>query len=145
MKQAARIIQRLDKALYRRGFRLEAIRQLVRNQILLALLSALAFFAAAGISKASLGFFAGAAIVTLNFYALALVAPGLVHLAKGAVAPLLFQFYGRLILTGILLYLLIAWLHVSIIALLAGLSTVMVNALLWAALFYIIGRKVKEA
>jgi predicted membrane channel-forming protein YqfA (hemolysin III family) len=44
-----------------------------------------------------------------------------------------------------LLYLLIAWLHVSVIALLAGLSTVIVNALLWATLFYIIGRKGKEA
>jgi predicted membrane channel-forming protein YqfA (hemolysin III family) len=92
-----------------------------------------------------LGFFAGAAIITLNFYALARVAPGLAQLAKGAVAPLLFQFYGRLILTGVLLYLLIAWLHVSVIALLAGLSTVIVNALLWATLFYIIGRKGKEA
>ncbi len=144
MKRAARLIQRLDKALYRRGFRLEAVRQLVRNQILLAAVSGLVFAAATGFSKTSLGFLAGAGIITLNFYALARVAPGLVHLAKGATAPLLVQFYGRLILTGALLFMLIAWLHVSVVALLAGLSTVVVNALLWATLFSI-GRNAKEA
>ena len=144
MTRVKRMIQRLDKALYRRGFRLEAVRQLVRNQILLAGLSALVFAAASGFSKSSLAFLAGAAIVTLNFYALARVVPGLVHLVQGAAAPLLFQFYGRLILTGVLLYLLIAWLHVSVIALLAGLSTVVVNALLWATISSI-GRNVKEA
>ena len=144
-----RVLEGLNRSvetfLFRHGFQKREVRELMRNQLYLAVLSSLALALVTGFSTWSAGFFAGAALVTINFWALARVAPELVRMAKGAVLPLLVQFYGRLALTGVFLFVLIVWVKVSVSALLLGLATVMVNALSWGLLKSRVGQKVKEA
>jgi hypothetical protein len=77
-------------------------------------------------------FAAGALLATVNFFFLAKVIQEIVHVQRGAVAALLFGFYLRLILTGVALFLLIAWGEVSAVALLAGLTTVVVAIFVWS-------------
>ncbi len=134
----------VETFLFRHGFQRREVRELVRNQVYLSVLASLALALLTGFSLWSAGFAAGAALVTLNFWALARVAPELVKMEKGAVLPLLVQFYGRLIVTGACLFVLIVWVKVSVSALLVGMATVLVNALSWG-LMSRIGQKVKEA
>ncbi len=89
-------------------------------------------------------YFAGAALATLNFLALARIIQELVYLRRGAVSVQLFSFYGRLILTAGVLFVLIAYAGSSVTALLVGLSTVLINILLWG-LSQLLGKKSKEA
>lgn len=132
-----------EAVLYRMGFRNEQARKLVMNQLLF-LVIALLSVPVSGVSMWFISFAAGVLVVSLNFIALARVVPGLVHVQKGAVAPLLFQFYGRLIITGIALAFLIGYLALPVVPLIVGLSTVVANALFWWAQNSF-GQNVKEA
>ncbi len=143
-KNLARIPEMIDRALLRRGFMQFEVRRLVRMQIVLAGLCVLAALVAARLSPWGLAFAAGAVLASANFYSLAKFVQHIVRMEKGAVAALLIRFYGRLILTGAVLYGLIVWLEAPVWALLAGLSTVLVTALYWGAT-RVHGHNVKEA
>lgn len=91
-----------------------------------------------------IAFVAGAALGTLNFLALARMLQELVYMHKGAVAVQMFSFYSRLLLTAGALYALIVMAHVSIGWLLAGISTVLINILLWG-MIHLLGKTSKEA
>lgn len=143
-KTLTQIPGRIDRALLRRGFSQLEVRRLVRAQFVLSGALVLVALVAAGLSGWGLAFAAGAALATANFYSLARFVQHLVRMRQGAVLALLVRFYGRLILTGVVLYGLIVWLEAPIWALLAGLSTVLVTALYWGAT-RLHGHNVKEA
>ncbi|WP_462323970.1 ATP synthase subunit I [Desulfoplanes sp.] len=133
----------VDRYLYQHGFRIEGVRWLVRNQIVLTVL-AVFLLPLCFLGGWPVDLLAGAVIGTLNFYALAKVIQGLVFLRQGSVQLLLFGFYARLGLTGVALYVLIAWCGASVVALLVGLSLVLVNILMYGAKYFV-GQKLKEA
>lgn len=128
-----RITLKIETWLYRLGFTQVQVRRLVRNQILLAGGWSLALLAGTALSSFAWSFAAGALVITLSFMALARVAQALVFYRKGAVFSLLVIFYGKLILAGLALFALIAWAEASIPGLLLGLSTAVVNAIVWGA------------
>ncbi|HKK32254.1 MAG TPA: ATP synthase subunit I [Desulfomicrobiaceae bacterium] len=119
------------------------VRRLVQNQVYLALLclpllGGWKWFPWGG------DLAVGVLLGTLNFYALATFVQQLVLVQKGAVTAQLISFYGRLFLTAAVLYGLIVWNQSSVTALLVGLSSVIVNILIWGA-FHYLGKKLKEA
>lgn len=128
------LVQKIDAVLYRRGFALADARKLMRNQILLAACGSALICLATGFSSWGLSFAAGALIITLNFWWLSKAAQELVKVKNGAVFTLLTLFYGRLVLTGVAIAALVAWLGASVFGLLAGLSTVVINATVWGVL-----------
>lgn len=136
-------IQSLDRALARRGFANPDTRRLVRIEILVAAGTSLAALVVTGLSPWGLAYAAGAGLMLFNFWHLARSAKELVQVRKGAVAALVIRFYGRLIVTGLVIAALVAWLEVPVSGLLAGLSTVVVGAVVWGATSF--GRKEKEA
>jgi len=131
---AETLVQKLDALLYRRGFAVAEARRLMRNQIILATLSSLAACAVTGLGTWGWSYAAGAVIISLNFWWLAKAAQELVRVKHGAVFTLLTLFYGRLLLTAVAIAGLVAWLGASVFGLLAGLSTVIVNAIAWIIL-----------
>jgi hypothetical protein len=136
--------QKIESFLHRRGFTHPDVRSLVRNQLYLAAGTCLiAAVVSIGFAPWALGLAAGAVLVTFNFWSLAKFGQHLAYMRKGAVVSLLIRFYGRLILSGLALYGLIVWGQCSIYALLAGLSTVVVNAIFWGVAGF--RQKVKEA
>lgn len=128
------LVQKIDAVLYRRGFALGDARRLMRNQILLAAFGSVAALLLTGFSNWSWSFSAGAVIMSINFWWLAKAAQELVRVKHGAMLTLLLLFYGRLLLTGAAIALLVAWLGASAFGLLAGLSTVIATATLWGIL-----------
>lgn len=140
----AKMNHRIESYLYRKGFTMPEIRSMVRNQVWWLLASVLGVLAVSGFSGWTLGFVCGAVLAVLNFWTLAKVAPQIMHIRKGAVAPLLFQFYGRLVLTGLALFVLIAYAAVPVVSLVSGLGVVVANVVSWGA-FYAKWQKVKEA
>ena len=142
----AGIHQRVETLLYKRGFKAPEIRQLVRNQLYILAVSCFAAVGLGWFSPEFLYFAMGTLLVTFNFYSLAKFVQQLVLFksTRKAVLELLLRFYGRLFLTGLILFVLIAWVGVSAVALLAGLSTVVVTIFLWGGSRFI-GQKVKEA
>jgi hypothetical protein len=133
----------IDRYLYKHGFVNEEVRWLVRNQIVLTL-ALLLLLPAGFLAVWPLDMVVGGVIGTLNFYALAKVVQGLIFLRQGSVVLLLFGFYTRLGLTGVALYVLIVWCGSSVVALLVGLSLVLVNILMYGAKYFV-GQKLKEA
>jgi hypothetical protein len=131
---------RIERQLYKRGFHVPDVRKMAGQQMELMLLSVLAL----PLGRLGFDYFAGVALATLNFLALARIIQELVYLRKGAVSVQLFSFYGRLILTAGVLFVLIAYAGSSVSALLVGLSTVLINILLWG-LSQLLGKKSKEA
>ncbi|MEF2144780.1 MAG: ATP synthase subunit I [Desulfovibrionaceae bacterium] len=136
-------MHRLEGYLYKRGFTLPQIRTLVRNQLVLAFASILLVNALTAFSVWAWSFTAGALLITVNFWWMAKTGQKLVSAQKGAVTVLLILFYGRMFLTGLALFALIAWLDASVSGLLVGLSTVVVNAITWGTANFM--QKAKEA
>lgn len=143
MKKNNKLTQSIDRYLFQHGFRIEGVRRLVRNQICLTL-SVLFLLPACWLGTWPLDVLAGALLGTLNFYALAKVIQGLIYLRQSSVQLLLFGFYARLGLTGVALYVLIVLCRSSVVALLVGLSLVLVNILMYGAKYFV-GQKLKEA
>jgi hypothetical protein len=129
-----KLVQKIDAVLYRRGFAVADARKLMRNQILLAAGGSALVCLGTGFSSWGLSFAAGALIISVNFWWLSKAAQELVKVRDGAVFTLLTLFYGRLVLTGVAIAALVAWLGASVFGLLAGLSTVVINATLWGVL-----------
>ena len=138
-----KINEKIELFLHRRGFTNSDVRKLVRNQLYLA--AGVLFFAATIVWFApwALALAAGTLLATFNFWWLAKFGQCLVYMRKGAGVSLLIRFYLRLTLTGLVIYGLIVWGHCSIYALLVGLSSVVVNAVLWSVAGF--RQKVKEA
>ena len=128
------LVQKIDGVLYRRGFAMVDTRRLMRNQILLAAAGSALACLSTGFSAWGLSFAAGALIISVNFWWLSKAAQELVKVKDGAVFTLLTLFYGRLVLTGVAIAVLVAWLGASVFGLLAGLTTVVINATLWGVL-----------
>lgn len=140
------MVQKVDEQLWRRGFRVAEVRVLMRAQLLITGISLLAGFALGWINEWLMWFGVGAVMSTFNFYSLAKFIQQVVFLPwSGAMmAKLLFRFYGRLMLTGLILFGLIVWLEVSVSAVVAGLSTAVAVIAIWG-ITRLAGHKVKEA
>lgn len=131
---------KIERQLYKKGFHVPGVRKMAAQQIAILLLSVLAL----SFGRHGVDFFIGAVLATVNFLTLARIVQELVCLQKGAVSVQLLSFYGRLILTASVLFLLIVYAKSSVVALLAGLSTVLINILLWG-MSQFLGKKSKEA
>jgi len=136
----AEIVRKIERHLFRRGYHVPEVRKMVLGQVVITILSPLAVvFGSPGID-----FICGVLLGSLNFLALAKVIQQLVFVQRGAVAALMFSFYGRLAVTAVALYLLIVYKHAAIVALLLGISTVLINILLWG-MKHFLGKTSKEA
>lgn len=130
---------RIEAHLYARGVRNASVRALLTRQCLLAVV-AMGVGVAGGIFHPWLLHFGiGVGIVTANFYFLATsIARRLESGVQGPlVASTIVRFYGRLILTGVLLAVLLVFGKISLAALLAGLSTVVATILIWGVESYL--------
>ncbi|MFP4168150.1 MAG: ATP synthase subunit I [Desulfonatronovibrionaceae bacterium] len=134
--------KRIERFLRSRGLVLNEIRLLVRNQIYLCLggMLLLAVFSPGAVW---IGFAVGAVLGTANFYFLACFVQELVYHQGGAVFPLLVSFYLRLGITGVILVASVVYWEANIYSLLAGLSIVLLNVLIFGAV--LVSQKFKEA
>ena len=124
---------RIEKWLFLRGFQIPEVRKMATNQICITMA---AIFAVVWGSM-GLDFFIGVLLGSINFLALAKVIQELVYLQRGAVGINLLSFYGRMVLTALLFYVLIVLKEASVVALLLGLSTVLINILLWGMVYFL--------
>ena len=137
------INKKVESFLHRRGFTHPDVRNLVRIQLYLVTGTCLFAAIAFGFAPWALALAAGAVLATFNFWSLAKFGQHLAYMRKGAVVSLLIRFYGRMLLSGLVIYGLIVWGQCSIAALLAGLSTVVVSAIFWGVAGF--RQKAKEA
>jgi hypothetical protein len=136
----ATIQKKIERVLYARGFHVPEVRKMASRQlyILLGVLPALAF------GWKGVDLVTGVLLGTLNFLALAKLIQELVYLQKSAVVVQIFSFYGRMMITALAFYVLIAHLDSSGVWLLMGFSTVLINILLWG-MSQFLGKTSKEA
>ncbi|WP_043811073.1 hypothetical protein [Desulfomicrobium baculatum] len=134
------IQKKIERVLYTRGFHVPEVRKMASRQlyILLGVLPALAF------GWKGVDLVTGVLLGTLNFLALAKLIQELVYLQKSAVVVQIFSFYGRMMITALAFYVLIAHLDSSGVWLLMGFSTVLINILLWG-MSQFLGKTSKEA
>jgi hypothetical protein len=127
---------RLDRWLLTRGYVHPEVRELVRGQILLTGLVAAGCALLFPFWDGAWALAVGTVLVTFNFSSLARFGQRITAYANRheAVAAVLARFYLRLAATGVVLFICIAWLGARPIPLLAGVSTVVVNFLVWGAL-----------
>ena len=137
------MIRSLDRFLAARGFDNPDTRRLVRIEILTTAGAAILAVAGTGFSAWGFSCAAGAGLMLFNFWHLAKAAKQLMHVRKGGATSLVLRFYGRLILTGVVIAVLVGWLDAPVTGLLTGLSTVLVGAAVWG--FTGSGHKAKEA
>jgi len=123
----------VERRLYAMGFSLPFARYLLCIQIIIS-----GFALAAGIvllwySLWPLTFGIGAAIVTFSLWQITRSAQAFVHLQYSAslALRLYISFSARLLLIGIVLFVLIAWLKVPLAPLLLGLTSTVASILLW--------------
>lgn len=127
---------RLDRWLLARGYDHPEVRELVRGQIILTAVVVAGCLPLLGLTDAAWPLAVGTCLVTANFCSLARFGQRVTGYAsrREAVAAVLARFYLRLGVTGAVLFVCIAWLGARPVPLLAGVSTVMVNFLVWGAL-----------
>ncbi|EFL50685.1 conserved hypothetical protein [Solidesulfovibrio fructosivorans JJ]] len=129
---------RLDRWLLRRGYVHPEVRELVRNQIVLTALVLLVCLPLSGISVAAWSLAAGTVIISLNFCSLARFGQRITGYGnkREAVLAVLVRFYLRLAISGAALFACIVWFGAMPLPLLAGITTVVVNFLVWGAWRY---------
>ncbi len=132
--------RKIERRLYDWGFHVPEVRGLALRQIYMLM----ATVPCALMGKTGLDIAVGVLLVTMNFLALGKIVQELISMQKGAVLIQLFSFYGRLVLTALAFYLLIAFTGASAIMLLLGMSTVVLNILLWGMAQFL-GKTSKEA
>lgn len=127
---------RLEGWLLRRGYVHPEVRELVRNQLLLTAAVLAASALTVPFWDGAWALAVGTCLVTLNFCSLARFGQRITGYAnrREAVAAVLARFYLRLAVTGIVLFICIAWLGAKPVPLLAGISTVVGNFVVWGAL-----------
>ena len=123
------------------------VRRVVRNQLYIACLAMLAGLGLAWLGNWAPAFALGTLLITWNFYFIAKFAQQAIFFrySRKVLFKLLFSFYGRLIITGLVLAVLILKLQVPSVALLAGLSTVVASITVWGLALVLGEQKVKEA
>ncbi|WP_235896507.1 ATP synthase subunit I [Oceanidesulfovibrio marinus] len=130
---AGRLSHGVEAKLYKRGFTQPAVRRLITWQVLvtLAVLPAGVLFFWLGLWP--LAFVAGSLLATFNFYFLAKSLQQIVFVKydRQLLVSVLLRFYGRLGITAVALFLLIVWCRVPVVALVAGLSTVVATIVVW--------------
>ena len=138
--------EKIEKHLYSRGFRLPDIRSILRIQIQLCGITVIAAIITVWFSLWPLTFAIGAIIATFSFFSVARFIQQIIlrEYERSMLLGLLFRFYGRLIVVGVGIALLITKVHVPMMALVAGLATSMVTMLIWM-ISRQIERKTKEA
>lgn len=133
LSRAGALNHSVESRLYRQGFTQPAVRRLIAWQILLtlAVLPAGALFFWIGLWP--LAFVAGSLLATFNFYFLAKSIQQILYVKydRQLLVSMLFRFYGRLGITAVALFLLIVWCRVPVVALVAGLSTVVATIVVW--------------
>ena len=132
--------RKIERRLYDWGFHVPEVRGLALHQIYMLM----ATVPCALMGKTGLDIAVGVLLGTMNFLALGKIVQELIFMQKGAVLIQLFSFYGRLVLTALAFYLLIAFTGASAIMLLLGMSTVVLNILLWGMAQFL-GKTSKEA
>ena len=127
---------RLDRWLLARGYTHPDVRELVRGQLVLTALVLAGCAPFVPLWDGAWALAVGAVLVTLNFCSLAKFGQRVTGYAdrREAVTAVLVRFYLRLFVTGAVLFVCIAWLGARPVPLLAGVSTVVVNFLVWGAL-----------
>ena len=127
------VLDRLEGWLLRRGYVHPEVRELVRNQVLLTALVLAASALAFPFWDGAWALAVGTGLVTLYFCSLARFGQRITGYAnrREAVAAVLVRFYLRLAVTGLVLFVCIAWLGAKPLPLLAGISTVVVNFIVW--------------
>lgn len=140
------LARKIDGVLWQRGFHAVEVRSILRNQLLVTAFSLLVGLALGKVNDWMFWFGVGAVLVTFNFYAVAKFVQQVVFrpYSSATMYGLLFRFYGRLGLTGLILFGLIVWLQAPVSALVAGLSTVVTAIVVWG-LTKLAGQNVKEA
>ncbi len=140
------LIFKIDKYLYGRGFLQPQVRLLLRTQLLVALFCVVSTVLAPLIGLWVVYFALAALLMTYNFYSLAKFVHLIVYqrFSKTLLFSLLIRVYGRLIVTGLALYVLVSWCHASLPALCAGLATVALTIVAWG-LTRRLEQNVKEA
>lgn len=126
---------RLDRWLLRRGYVHPEVRGLVRNQLVLTALVMAVCLPLSGVSVAAWSLAVGTVIGTANFCSLARFGQRITGYEdkREAVLAVLARFYLRLAVSGVVLFACIAWFEALPLPLLAGISTVVVNFLVWGA------------
>ncbi len=136
----------IDKALYTRGFTSGNVRRVMRLQILLSGAAVLFAVLMGWFYFWAVAFAISAALVTFNFYGLARFVQqmGYPHYTRALLISMLIRVYGRLFLTGVVLVLLIVVFHASVVAVLAGVTTILATIFVWGGA-QLVEQKVKEA
>ncbi|MFP5222653.1 MAG: ATP synthase subunit I [Acidobacteriota bacterium] len=135
----------LDRMLLRIGFTHPEGRTLMRDQIIMALVTSLVALSLSELGEWGVAYACGALLITVNFWWLIRFAQGLLASAAGAVGGTFFRFFVRLSVTGAGLYAMIVAAQWPVWAILAGMSTVMVTILVWGAFRRSGANSVKEA
>ena len=138
----ARVNRKVEGFFYKRGIDAPEIRILLRNQLYLTGLG-IGISLIFGLTTWAFEFIVGTLLGGINFYALAKIVQQLIFVRRGAIASLLVSFYFRLLFTAIVLYVVIVFFKANIVALLSGLSVVIINILIFGAT--LVGQKMKEA
>ena len=97
--------RKIERRLYDWGFHVPEVRGLALRQIYMLM----ATVPCALMGKTGLDIAVGVLLGTMNFLALGKIVQELISMQKGAVLIQLFSFYGRLVLTALAFYLLIAF------------------------------------
>jgi hypothetical protein len=135
----------LDRLLAQLGFHHAEGRALLRDQIVMALVTSLTALVLSGQQAWGQAYACGALLVTVNFWWMVRFAQGLLASQAGAVGGAFFRFFVRLGITGAGLYVMIVEAEWPVWAILAGMSTVMVTILVWGALRRAGSNSAKEA
>ncbi len=135
----------LDQLLAKAGFHHLEGRALLRDQIVMALVTSLTALALSELGTWGVAYSCGALLITVNFWWLVRFAQGLLSSTAGAVGGAFFRFFVRLGITGVSLYVMIVEAGWPVWAILAGMSTVMVTILVWGALRRAGSNSAKEA
>ncbi len=146
LQQLRNIPRRVEKHLFRQGFTVAGVRNVMRSQVLVAGASVVLSLLFLPLGMWPLHFSVGALMVTFNFYGLAKFMQQAIfkEYDKRLFFSLLLRFYGRLALTALLLFVLIVWAGASVPALVAGLSTMVATVFVWG-MAQLFGHNVKEA
>ena len=125
--------ERIERHLYSKGFRVPDIRSILRVQIQLCGIALLAAIFTVWFSLWPITFAIGAVIATFCFFSVATFIQQIIlrEYDNSMLWGMLFRFYGRLIMIGLVIAGLIVKVHVPMMALVAGLATSMVTMLVW--------------
>ncbi len=141
-----RFNREVDRRLHRRGVTAAPVRRALCIQAQIAAAALLATIPFLWIGLWPLAFAAGVALSTFNFYYLALSIQQAVFqpFDRSLLVTMLVKFYGRLALTAVVLFVLIVWCQAPVLALILGLSTMVVTILFWGGA-RLIEQNAKEA